>query len=286
MVTNSTIDGAYSRPTSLASALDALDQRKAVIVSGCTDFYPSHVGRNLPSCLLDVSAIEAMRGITVGADCVSIGGAVTWSEIAEAKLPSSFAALQNAARQVGSLQVQNRGTIAGNICNASPAADGIPPLLILDAQVELTSNTGMRRMPLCDFIVGYRRTALGPGEILSAVIVPLEPADATSSFVKLGARKYLVISIVMVAALLRVSSRGKIAEARVALGSASEKALRLGRLERDLVGLDVNDILPDIITPDHLSDLKPIDDVRASAAYRIDAAQHVIHDAIKQAAGR
>ena len=98
--------------------------------------------------------------------------ATTWSEIAAANLPPAFDALRQAAREVGSIQIQNRGTIAGNLCNASPAADGVPPLLALDAAVELASANGTRQLPLSEFITGYRRTARQPDEILSAVIVP------------------------------------------------------------------------------------------------------------------
>jgi CO/xanthine dehydrogenase FAD-binding subunit len=277
--------GGYHRPASLAEALSQLGDGPAMIVSGCTDVFPVHVGRPLPPRLVDVSRVAEMRGIAVGPHAVRIGGAVTWSEIAKASLPPAFHALQDAARQVGSWQVQNRGTIAGNICNASPAADGVPPLLILDAEVELASPAGSRRLPLADFVVGYRKTALRPNEIVVSVIIPHVPAEARSAFVKLGARKYLVISIVMVAALVVHDGAGRIAAARLAVGSAGERALRLPALESALIGLAAADLVPGFFQPHHFAGLNPIDDVRATAQYRSDAAQLLVADAVRAALG-
>jgi CO/xanthine dehydrogenase FAD-binding subunit len=270
----------YVRPRSLAEAIAALSDLDAKIISGCTDVYPAHVGKALPARLLDVSAVAEMGQISIAKDQVRFGGAVTWSEIVAAKLPAAFRALQDAAKQVGSVQVQNRGTIAGNLCTASPAADGAPPLLVLDAEVELTSNQGVRRLALSDFILGYRKTALLPGELLSSIVVPVPLGQAASAFQKLGARKYLIISIVMVAALIRKNEQGKIVEARVAVGSASEKAMRLSLLEKELIGLNARNLTSDLIRLDHLSELKPIDDIRASAKYRMDAALHLIAETL------
>jgi CO/xanthine dehydrogenase FAD-binding subunit len=273
----------YVRPRTLPEAVSLMRQG-AVIVCGGTDVYPAYAGRELPRHIMDVSAVQELRGISPRGDGFRIGGATTWTEITKASLPPAFRALQQAARQVGALQVQNRGTIAGNLCNASPAADGIPPLLVLDAEVELTSAVGTRRLPLSAFITGYRKTALETGELLSAVIVPAAPAGARSHFVKLGARKYLVISIVMAAALIRRDNRGAIAEARVAVGSASEKAQRLGLLERELLGQSA--VQPSaILRSEHFADLRPIDDVRATASYRADAARQLVAEALDLAAG-
>ena len=162
----------YLRPRRLAETLEALSSQGGSIIAGGTDLYPQHVGKPLADRIVDVSAVSEMRTIEVADNSVRIGGAVTWTEIASARLSPAFAALQQAASKIGSRQVQNRATIAGNLCNASPAADGVPPLLILDAEVELTSIAGRRRLPLAEFITGYRKTALRPGEILSAVIAP------------------------------------------------------------------------------------------------------------------
>ena len=274
----------YVRARSLAVAVAALSGAEARVLAGGTDLYPAHVGRPMPARLVDVSAVAEMRGIDVSAGTVRIGGAVTWTEIAAASLPPAFRALQAAARQVGSIQVQNRGTIAGNLCNASPAADGVPPLLVLDAEVELASAGGVRRMRLADFIMGYRKTALRPGEVLSSVIVTGLGAETRTAFVKLGARKYLVISIVMAAALIHRDRGGAIIEACVAVGSASAKAQRLGLLERDLARLPKGQAPSTVLRPEHFSVLQPIDDARATARYRLEAAWQLVADALDQAA--
>jgi CO/xanthine dehydrogenase FAD-binding subunit len=238
----------------------------------------------LPSPILDVTGVAEMRGIAKGPAGWRLGGASTWSEIAGAALPAAFAGLQQAARQIGARQIQNRGTLAGNLCNASPAADGVPPLLTLDAQVELASHRGVRHLPLVDFITGYRKTARRDDEILSAVIVPDAATCGRSAFSKLGARSYLVISIIMVAVRLEVSAQGRVATARVAVGAAADRARRLAELERDLEGCRAEDVGP-VVAPAHLGPLSPIDDVRASAAYRRDAALALIADTLQLASG-
>src|SRR5690606_20558212 len=150
---------------------------------------------------------------------------------------------------------QNAGTLAGNLCNASPAADGVPPLLALGAGVELAGPQGVRRLDLADFVLGVRKTALAPGEILAAVHVPAQPEGSTSAFRKLGSRRYLVISIVMVAVNLWVA-QGRIAGARVAVGAAAPVARRLPALEAALVGLSVDAQGP-FTRPAHLARLSP-----------------------------
>jgi CO/xanthine dehydrogenase FAD-binding subunit len=188
--------------------------------------------------------------------------------------------LKSAAREVGSVQIQNRGTIAGNLCNASPAADGVPPLLALDAEVELVSKRGARTMPLADFIVGNRKTQRNPDELLTAVLVPRGLEDAASAFVKLGARRYLVISISMVAVVLLLQDRRRVLEARVAVGSCSAVAQRLRVLEAELVGASVRDGMGALVRPEHLAPLSPIDDVRATAEYRMDASLRLVQRAL------
>ena len=275
----------FVKPKDLLEATKILSQRNFMILSGGTDIYPSHVGRSLPDSILDLSAVAELQDISQSNLETRIGGAVTWTALANANLPSAFRALQTAALQIGSVQVQNRGTIAGNLCNASPAADGVPPLLVLDAEVELISLSGLRRIPIASFIQGYRKTQIRADEILSAIIIPKTRNGESSAFVKLGARKYLVISIVMAAVLLRKDSSGRVVEARVAVGSASEKALRLVAVERAMLGADKDQRLSTLLHQDQLSILTPIDDVRGTAKYRGDVAITLVGEALDQAAG-
>ncbi len=266
--------GDYLRPVRLDEALQALTRRRTVLAGG-TDFYPARVGRAIDEDILDITAIDELRGISETADGWRIGATTTWSELLDTPLPALFDGLKLAAREIGGRQIQNAGTLAGNLCNASPAADGVPPLLALDAEIELAGPVGERRLPLGAFITGNRRTALGPGELMVAIHVREPAREALSGFLKLGARRYLVISIVMAAATLEIDG-GRIAAARVAVGACSAVAQRLPLLEAVLAGASFDRRLGNLVERDHLAPLAPIDDVRASAAYRHDATLTVL----------
>lgn len=272
---------AYLRPASIADALHCLADGPRRIVAGCTDVFPAHVGKRVAEPVLDLSGLKDARGIREERDHWRIGALTTWRGIAEAALPPAFNALQNAARQVGGVQIQNAGTLGGNLCNASPAADGVPALLILDAEVELRALSGTRYLPLAAFILGTRQTALRADEILTAIRVPKAACTGRSSFLKLGSRAYQVISIVMVAARLDVAADGSVAAAAIAVGACSPVARRLPALEAALIGTPcVGDRLSAIAHPEHLHPLAPIGDVRATAEYRREAALALIRRAL------
>ena len=279
----------YFRPGTLDEAVHVLAAHGGQILSGGTDFFPALGDRPLPGSVVDVSGISEIKGIAIDEDQIRIGGLTTWSQVIAAPLPRCFDALKSAAREIGAVQIQNRATVAGNLCNASPAADGVPPLLALDAQVELVSAAGSRRMPLGDFIVGNRKTLRRPDEILSSVIVPRQFDDAASAFLKLGARRYLVISIAMVAVIVKVKVKSDgasfVAAARVAVGSCSAVATRLIALENALLGAPARIGLGALVFREHLTALSPIDDVRATASYRIDAARTLIARALDACVG-
>jgi len=268
----------YYRPTDLSEALDVLADQTPTILAGGTDLYPTTDRPELPGNILDITALSALSGISDSADQIRIGAATKWCEIIHTDLPAAFDALKLSACEVGSIQIQNSGTIGGNLCNASPAADGVPPLLILDAAVELTSKTSSRTMLLSEFILGNRRTQLKPGEILTSILIPKASTDGQSHFLKLGARKYLIISIGMVAAKISTLN-GKISEAAIAVGSCSEVATRLGEVERVLIGQSPRDpkIPADLIT----KALSPIDDIRADRAYRLKAVTELVNRTIE-----
>jgi CO/xanthine dehydrogenase FAD-binding subunit len=271
----------YVRPRTLDEAVQALETPDVQILAGGTDFYPAHGGRTVAVPVLDITGIGEIAGITTSTDYVRIGAGATWSQLIATPLPPCFDALKAAAREVGSIQIQNRATIAGNLCNASPAADGVPPLLTLDAEVELLSRAGARRLPLAEFITGNRKTERKANEILSAIFVPLT-IDGPSAFVKLGARRYLVISIAMVAAVIERNNKGAVSQARIAVGSCSAVARRLSELEQRLRGAPCKPGLGGLVEAGHLAALSPIDDARATAAYRRDAARTLVARAIEQ----
>jgi CO/xanthine dehydrogenase FAD-binding subunit len=227
-------------------------------MAGATDIFPAAGERPLFGDYIDVSNLHSLRGIRVDAEAVRIGGAATWTDIVAADLPPAFDALKAAAREIG----------------------GVPPLLILDASVELASNRGSRRLPLSQFITGNRRTLLAPDEILTAIVMPAPAPTLRSAFLKLGARRYLVISIVMVAAALDIVD-GLVRDARIAVGCCSAVAQRIATAERRLIGAPAHAGLGDAIEALDLAALSPIDDVRATAGYRRDAALTLVRRAIE-----
>lgn len=271
----------YFAPIALNEALSLMASEDLNIIAGGTDVFPARGQTPLQQGLLDITRIDGLSGLEWTSGALRIGAATSWSEIARAELPTCFAGLQSAARDVGSVQIQNAGTIAGNICNASPAADGMPPLLTLGAKVELAGPSEIRRMPLQDFVTGPRQTQLRPGELVTAITIPALPPHTRGAFEKLGSRKYLVISITMVAVVIGCDAEGRIDFARVAVGACSPVAKRLIGLEADLIGQMPQQV---VITADHLSPLSPISDIRADAGYRLDVVAEQITRAIYKAA--
>jgi CO/xanthine dehydrogenase FAD-binding subunit len=276
--------GTYLRPASLEGALAALADRPHAILAGGTDFYPGRVGRLVEEDVLDISAVAALRGVREETGRIRIGAATTWTELIETPLPRQLDCLKLAAREVGGVQIQNAGTIAGNLCNASPAADGVPALAALGAEVELRAAARSRTLPLGEFVLGNRKTACAPDELVTAVLVPKWSERARSTFLKLGARRYLVISIAMVAVAIDAAEDGTIRRCGIAVGACSPAARRLEALEAELVGRRLEPGLAALVAPGHLSPLAPISDVRGTAEYRADAVVTLIRRALRELA--
>ena len=251
-----------------------------LVLAGGTDLMVGAAADLGPGPVLDISRVAELKGIAATDDSIVLGGGTTWSELVAADLPHGFDGLKAAALEVGSIQIQNRGTIAGNLCNATPAADGVPPLLVLDAALEIQASGTRRRMAVAEFITGNRKTLLQPGELVTAIHIPRRLAEGRSSFLKLGSRRYLVISIVSVSALLVPDPNNRIAEARVAVGACSAVAKRLPELEAALVGQAFDASLRNVVQAAHVAGLTPIDDVRGTGGYRKDAALQLVRDAL------
>jgi len=269
----------YARPSELNETLALIAEPGARLLAGGTDVFPGAGERQLTGRIVDISRLRSLRGVAWTRDEIRIGAATTWTDLVRADLPPAFDALRAAAREIGAVQIQNRGTIGGNLCNASPAADGAPPLLILDAEVELVSMRGARRLPLAQFITGNRRTLLAADEVLTAIFLPAPTPGMRSTFLKLGARRYLVISIAMVAVLLDIEE-GVVRAARIALGACSAVAQCLPLAEASLIGHKADPALGARVCGEHLAALTPIDDVRASADYRRAAALTLVRRAL------
>lgn len=280
---------AYHRPATLREALAIRAAGEVMVLAGGTDVYPAKAARSAwgdmhHKDVLDISRLTDLRGIAEEGEHWRIGALTTWSELIAAALPAVFDGLKLAAKEVGGAQIQNRGTIAGNLCTASPAGDGLPNLLALDAEIEMASAAGTRRMPMREFLTGYRQTACRSDELVTAILVPKpQAASVRSHFLKLGARRYLVISIAMVAGIIEIGADGRIAAARLAVGACSAVPLRLPALEVALVGAPLV-AAPDRVASEHVAHLTPIDDIRASAEYRRHAALTLVRDLLAQIA--
>jgi CO/xanthine dehydrogenase FAD-binding subunit len=271
---------AYLRPRTLPEALEALGTGGLRVAAGCTDLFPAVLGPTLGTDILDITGIDALRGIAKTEAGWRIGATTRWTELRRADLPPAFDGLKAAAREVGSVQVQNAGTIGGNLVNASPAADGVPCLLTLEAELELASSRGSRRLSLTEFLTGPRQTALAPDELLTAIHVPQAAARGRGAFLKLGARRFLVISIAMVAVRLE-TGEGRVRRAALAVGACSATARRLAAAEAALVGRPADGRLAEAITADLVGpEIAPIADLRASAEYRAAAAVTLLRRAV------
>jgi CO/xanthine dehydrogenase FAD-binding subunit len=271
---------AYRRPTRLSEALALLAEASVppLLLAGGTDIYPARAAaeawmRPVDRPLLDLSALPDLAGIEDRGDHHRIGALVTWAALRDAALPPWFYALRQAAAQVGGAQVQNRGTLVGNLCNASPAADGVPPLLALDAELELASlakdgTVSMRRVPIDGFFTGPGRTRRAPNELLTAIRVPLGASGRVTRFYKAGTRPALDISTVVIALASGRDGEGRLHGVRLALGAVAPTPLRARRAEALLEGKVLDEALADAAARAAADEAKPIDDVRASAWYR------------------
>ena len=273
----------YFQPNDLNSALDVLKNNSDLtIAAGCTDLFPITNNMSLDKNILDITNIKSIKGFQFNSKETKIGSATTWTDIINENLPICYDMLKACAKEVGSIQIQNLGTIGGNICNASPAADSIPCLLALDAKLELSSANNQRIIPIDEFILGSRKTKLEQGEILTSIIIPKEKENGSSSFRKIGARKYLVISISMVACRILISNN-IIEDISISVGSCSEVAKRIFSIERQLIKKDINEDIFNQVDFSQLNEISPITDIRSTHVYRLKASQLLIKDVVKDA---
>jgi CO/xanthine dehydrogenase FAD-binding subunit len=240
-------------PRSLAEALTMRAQTAARPIQGGTDVMVElNFDRVRPEALLNLNEVAELRGWGRDDGTVRLAAGLTYSEAMRGELAALFPALAEASRTVGSPQIRNRGTIGGNLGTASPAGDALPPLLVDGAEVELAGPGGERVLPLADFLVGPKRNALREDELI--VAVRLRPSGARQTFMKVGPRNAMVISVCSLA----VAVDGERGEIRAAYGSAGP-VVALVRCP-----LDEAESFPDRVA----DAASPIDDVRGTAAYR------------------
>ena len=218
-------------PMQISRAIPGSSQRLTVLAGG-TDFYPAQTARTAwleatPRDVLDISDIAELEGVQGRGFGHDVRRAGHLDRHLQCRTPQRLRWIEACGTRGRWAQVQNRGTLAGNLCNASPAADGVPPLLALDAVVRIASVGGKASVPLAQFITGNRRTVLAPDELVTAVHIPRPDPGARSAFLKLGARSYLVISIASVAAVVTMR-RGRMHCRRRPLPSAHARPCRNG----------------------------------------------------------
>jgi CO/xanthine dehydrogenase FAD-binding subunit len=264
----------YLAPRRLDEALQATADGDATVLCGGTDLAPQTESRTrrYKAKLLNIRRIEELGGIAAKGGEIRIGATTTVSEIRRSAVLADIApVLVQAAERFASEQIRNAASVGGNICNASPAGDMIPPLLVLGAAVELACWQGgavqTRRVPLEQFFVGPGKTVMRPEELLTTVVFDRPSTDFVATFRKSGPRPALEISTVSVALGARVVG-GRLSDVRVAMGSVAPTPLRARHVEAALEGkpLDAATIAAGVSAT--AQDAKPIDDVRASAWYR------------------
>jgi len=248
----------------------------AVVMAGGTDYLARRRGKP-PAFVACLERIEGLRGVSEEAGLIRLGACETHARLLRSPLVRErLTALASALSVLGSPLVRNMGTLGGNIVTASPAGDTLPPLYALDAQVELASRMGTRRVPLAGFISGPGRVGLQPGEIVASVIVSPPDALALQHFEKVGRRKALAISVVSLAAVIRMDGGGVVSDARLALGSVGPAIVRCKRAEALLAGQRMDRETLQAAGQLIREEISPIDDLRASAAYRRDVAGNLL----------
>ena len=258
-------------PRTLPEALDMLAEDSAMPIAGGTNVVVDlRAGKHQPRFLVDVTRLAGLRGIRRDGEHLVIGGGTTISDLLHDPLIAQNApALAEAARVFANPLIRNRATVAGNLVDASPAADTAPPLLALDAEVELSSKTGVRCVPLADFLVGVRRTLRRPDELVTSVCCPLPGAFGSAShFHKLGLRKADAISVLSVAVTVTWDAAGRCTKARIALGALAARPLRATAAEAVLFGQTLTPALIDEAARLASEATQPIHDIRGAAAYR------------------
>jgi CO/xanthine dehydrogenase FAD-binding subunit len=266
----------YARPRDVKEALELRAQHPDwMVLAGGTDLMVTANHRPVPTGILDVWRLPGLGGITATGDRVTIGAGATWYEVENhPAILDRWLPLALAAREIGALQIQARGTLGGNVGNSSPVGDSLPVLLALDAELELGSVRGRRRVAYKEFCTGYKQTVLAPDELIISATLPAPTPLMRTTWRKVGTRRAQSISKVMGSAAIEIDG-GLVVSARVALGAVADRPIRIAAVEDAVKGL----------APAHAADaaraalraaIKPIDDVRSTAAYRLDVAENLV----------
>jgi CO/xanthine dehydrogenase FAD-binding subunit len=266
----------YLRPRDLNEAVVArAAYPEWMVLAGGTDLMVNANHRVAPAGILDLWRLSALCFIRVGEAEISIGAGTTWHEVERhAAIQKTWTPLALAAREIGALQIQARATLGGNVGTSSPVGDSLPVLLALDAELELASVRGRRRVPYREWCTGYRTTLLAPDELIMAAHIPAPSATTRTVWRKVGTRRAQSISKVMGAAAITIDG-GAISSARVALGAVANRPIRVPTVEAAVLGLSPTKAA-DAARAALRTAITPIDDVRSTATYRHEVAENLV----------
>jgi CO/xanthine dehydrogenase FAD-binding subunit len=268
------------RPRTVHSALAMYAQSPdAVPLVGGTDLMVAwNLGEMNDRVILDLSLLREWTRIEETATGLSIGALATHTALQQHEIVRRrFPLLVAACATVGGVQIQNRGTIGGNIANASPAGDTLPPLAVYDAQVQVISKNGRRSVPFLDIFAGVKKTTLGPGELITAIDLPFAPTRPQRQlFRKVGTRAAQAISKTVAAGLLWLAKDGTVRDVRVALGSMAPTVRRLRSVETFLTGRKLTPAVIQDASELVTADVTPIDDIRSTATYRLATSRRLL----------
>ena len=268
-------------PPILSEALDLLSQNDGdwKPFAGGTDLMVLLEAGKLPhKNYVNIWNLPELRGIEVADDQITLGALTTYTEVQEHPiLRDEFPMLCQAARETGGIAIQNRGTLGGNIVNASPAADSPPALLAYDAELELVSTAGTRTVPYSNFHLGYKQMDIRSNELLRAIRLPRMPEPLTNYYRKVGTRKAQAISKVCFAAAAQVSDN-RLAHVRIALGSVAPIPIRCQQTEAVLLNQTVNDQTIRNANDALAAEISPIDDIRSTRDYRLQVSLNLLRD--------
>ena len=263
----------YVAPRSLSEAIGVMDSANGQVrpLAGGTDLIAQmKAGHPRPTVVMDVKRIPEMLRLEYTPDeGMHIGAAISCTDVAgHEAIPARYPAIGEAALLVGSRQIQNRATIGGNVCNAAPSADTVPPLLVYDASALVAGPHGQRQVPLASLFTGPGQMDLGPGELLVEVLVPPPPAHSSSRYLRFTPRNEMDIAVAGVAAMVVCPQGGAIESARVALAAVAPTPVRAEAAEKHLAGQEPSDALLTEAGEKAVQAASPITDVRGSAEYR------------------
>ncbi len=276
----------YVRPASLAEAVAARAAHPDwIVLAGGTDLMVEAPQRPVPAGIIDLWAMPELRGIARDGDAIRIGAGTSWLEVMVDPLITVDApVLAAAAREIGALQIQTRGTIGGNVVTSSPVGDSLPALLALDAELELASPRGARTVAYADFATSYRKTLLAADELVAAIRLPRPPPGTWQGWRKVGTRRAQSISKVMAAALI-TKVDGVITRARFGLGAVADRPIRALAAEAAAIGRPADRATAALVADAAVAAITPITDVRSTAGYRLGVVRGLVMRFVISAGG-